>query len=33
MAVDQIDHDIGHLLAVIIPGGAVRQDGSHVLAE
>src|SRR5215204_1977124 len=33
VAIDRIDHQIGHRVAMLIPGTAVRQFGGNVLAE
>src|SRR6516225_5350000 len=33
IALDRLDHEIGHLVAMIIPGACVGQSGSNMLAE
>src|ERR1035437_4645127 len=33
MTIDEIDHDVGDLVAMVVPGRAVRQDWSDMLAE
>jgi hypothetical protein len=33
IAIHRRDHQVGHLLAMIIPGAAIGEDRLHVLAE